>query len=81
MTGMGLIGDDFDAELPAEVMALSIRLRDARPAPSGSFASRTRAHIEAMSSPGPEPRAGALIVAFAAAGTLLLAIGALVTLL
>lgn len=37
------------------------------------------AELEAMSSPGREPRARVLIGASAAAGTLLLAIGALVT--
>lgn len=81
MTGQQLISDDFDAELPADVMALTLRLREARPPPSSVFASRMHTRLEAMSSLGPEPRGGALIVAFAAAGAVLLALGALVTFL
>ncbi len=81
MTGQHFIGDDFDADLPADVTALTVRLRDGRPSPSGVFASRMHAELQAMSSPVREPRAGALIVAFAMAGALLLALAALVTFL
>jgi hypothetical protein len=81
MTGVHVFGDDFDSDLPADVTALALRLRDARPTPSSVFASRMQAELEASSPADFAPRGRTLIVAFATAGTLLLAIGALVTFL
>jgi hypothetical protein len=81
VTERRVIGDDYDAELPVDIIALDRRLRDARPAPSRVFALRLHAEFEAIPSPAAKPPLGPLIAAFTTAGVLLLVLGALVTFL
>jgi hypothetical protein len=51
VTGMHRIDDDLDEDLAADVAQLARRLRDARPAPTGTFAWRVHAALAAMHSP------------------------------
>ena len=74
--------DGTDPELPDELAPLVARLRSGRPQPSPALRGRLRMSLAA--GPISEPdraRVKALIVRYAAAGTLLLVVGALVTFL
>jgi hypothetical protein len=76
------IDDDSGIEFGEDLMRVAGRLRDARPRPSGAFESVLRARVEALSHSPLGPRhARQMMIVFGLAGALLLAVGALFTLL
>jgi hypothetical protein len=69
-------------EYPDDIAALAERLRAGRPAPSAALRRRLQDGLSAGRFDEPDPRrTRALIASFGAAGTLLLAAGAVVTFL
>ena len=69
-------------ELPDDLASLGERLRASRPVPSSAVRHRILDRLTTIPAEGPNGgRTGTLIALFAATGTFLLAVGALVTFL